>query len=75
MLKFGVVTNINPLMAKARVEFADDDMKSYWLPVIQKKTNKDSRIGQVPTIIIVRHHPTLGPSKQTQAMYYRLIIW
>lgn len=41
MLKFGVVTNINPLMAKARVEFADDDMKSYWLPVLQKKTNKD----------------------------------
>ena len=41
MLKFGVVTNINPLIAKARVEFADDDMKSYWLPVLQKKTNKD----------------------------------
>ena len=41
MLKFGVVTNINPLTAKARVQFADDDITSFWLPVIQHKTNKD----------------------------------
>lgn len=41
MLKFGIVTNINPLMAKARVEFADDGINSYWLPILQKKTLKD----------------------------------
>ena len=41
MLKFGVVTNINPLTAKARVQFADDDITSFWLPVLQQKTNKD----------------------------------
>ncbi len=40
MLKFGTVTNINPLTAKARVEFADDNMISYWLPILQKKTLK-----------------------------------
>ena len=41
MLRFGTVTNINPLTAKARVEFADDNMISYWLPILQKKTLKD----------------------------------
>ena len=41
MLKFGTVTNINSLTAKARVEFADDNMTSYWLPILQKKTSKD----------------------------------
>ena len=41
MLKFGTVTNINPLTARARVQFADDDMTSYWLPVLQTKTFKD----------------------------------
>lgn len=41
MLKFGTVTNINPLTAKARVEFADDNIISYWLPILQKKTLKD----------------------------------
>lgn len=41
MLKFGTVTNINPLTAKARIEFADDNMTSYWLPILQKKTLKD----------------------------------
>lgn len=41
MLKFGVVTAINPLTAKARVEFADDNILSYWLPILQKKTLKD----------------------------------
>ena len=41
MLKFGIVTNINPLTAKARVEFADDGMNSYWLPILQNKTFKD----------------------------------
>ena len=41
MLKFGTVTNINPLTARARVEFANDNMTSYWLPILQKKTLKD----------------------------------
>ena len=41
MLKFGTVTNINPKTAKARVEFADDNITSYWLTILQKKTLKD----------------------------------
>ena len=41
MLKFGIVTAINPLTAKARVEFAEDELISYWLPILQKKTLKD----------------------------------
>ena len=41
MLKFGTVTNINPLTARARVEFSNDNMTSYWLPILQKKTLKD----------------------------------
>lgn len=41
MLKFGTVTNINPLTAKARVQFSDDDITSYWLPILQHKTFKD----------------------------------
>ena len=41
MLKFGTITNINPLTARARVEFANDNMTSYWLPILQKKTLKD----------------------------------
>lgn len=41
MLKFGTVTNINPLTARAKVQFAEDNMSSYWLPILQKKTLKD----------------------------------
>lgn len=41
MLKFGTVTNINPMTAKARVQFAEDNITSYWLPILQKKTLKD----------------------------------
>ena len=41
MLKFGMVTNINPALAQARVQFADDDVLSYWLPILQQKTQKD----------------------------------
>ena len=41
MLKFGTVTNINPMTAKARVQFAEDDLTSYWLPIIQRKTLND----------------------------------
>lgn len=41
MLKFGIVTNINSALAQARVQFADDDVLSYWLPILQQKTQKD----------------------------------
>lgn len=41
MLKFGIVTNINPTLVQARVQFADDDVLSYWLPILQQKTQKD----------------------------------
>lgn len=41
MLKFGIVTNINPALAQARVQFADDDILSFWLPILQQKTQKD----------------------------------
>lgn len=41
MLKFGIVTNINPTLAQARVQFAEDDILSYWLPILQQKTLKD----------------------------------
>lgn len=40
-MRFGTVTNINPFEVKARVQFAEDDMTSYWLPVLQTKTLKD----------------------------------
>ena len=46
MLKFGTVTNINPMTAKARVQFADDNITSYWLPILQKKTLKDFLSGK-----------------------------
>lgn len=41
MLRFGIVTQINPKLAKARVNFGDDDLTSFWLPVLQSKTLKD----------------------------------
>ena len=41
MLRFGTVTSINPKTARARVQFAQDNMISYWLPVLQNKTFKD----------------------------------
>lgn len=47
MLKFGTVTNIDVATAKARVQFADDDLQSFWLPVIQAKTNKDKHFALV----------------------------
>lgn len=47
MLKFGIVTTINPLTAKARVQFSDDDITSYWLPVLQQKTLKDKYYSMV----------------------------
>lgn len=41
MLRFGIVSQINPILAQARVNFGDDDSTSFWLPVIQTKTLKD----------------------------------
>ena len=41
MLRFGIVSQINPVLAQARVNFADDESTSYWLPIIQNKTMKD----------------------------------
>lgn len=47
MLKFGKVTAISPLTARARVEFSEDNLTSYWLPVLQQKTNKDKYYSMV----------------------------
>ena len=41
MLRFGIVSQINLVLAQARVNFADDESTSYWLPIIQSKTMKD----------------------------------
>nr|DAU52952.1 MAG TPA: baseplate assembly protein [Caudoviricetes sp.] len=41
MLRFGIVSQINPLLVQARVNFGDDDSTSFWLPVLQTKTLKD----------------------------------
>ena len=41
MLRFGIVSQINPVLAQARVNFGDDESTSYWLPIIQSKTMKD----------------------------------
>lgn len=40
MLRFGIVTQINPITVQARVSFEDDNSISYWLPVMQTKTLK-----------------------------------
>lgn len=41
MLRFGIVSQINPLSVQARVSFEDDESTSFWLPVLQTKTLKD----------------------------------
>ncbi len=41
MLKFGTVSAVNPITARAKVQFIEDDMTSYWLPILQKKTLHD----------------------------------
>ena len=41
MLRFGIVSQINPLTVQARVNFQDDNSTSYWLPILQTKTLKD----------------------------------
>ena len=41
MLRFGIVSQINPVLAQARVNFGDDESTSFWLPILQTKTLKD----------------------------------
>ena len=41
MLRFGIVSQINPVLAQARVNFKDDESTSFWLPILQTKTLKD----------------------------------
>lgn len=41
MLRFGIVTNINEKECRARVQFDSDELSSYWLFVMQAKTQKD----------------------------------
>ena len=41
MSRFGTITAINPLTARARVQFAQDNMTSFWLPILQAKAFKD----------------------------------
>lgn len=41
MLRFGIVSQINPVLVQARVNFGDDESTSFWLPVLQTKTLKD----------------------------------
>ena len=41
MLRFGIVSQIDPINVQARVSFVDDESTSYWLPVLQTKTLKD----------------------------------
>lgn len=41
MLRFATVTSIDPINVKAKVQFAQDNMSSFWLPVLQTKTLKD----------------------------------
>lgn len=41
MLRFGIVSQIDPINVQARVSFEDDESTSFWLPIIQTKTLKD----------------------------------
>lgn len=41
MLRFGIISQINPVLVQARVNFGDDDSTSFWLPILQTKTLKD----------------------------------
>ncbi len=40
MLRFGIVSQIDPINVQARVSFEDDESTSFWLPVLQTKTLK-----------------------------------
>ena len=41
MLRFGIVSQIDPINVQARVSFEDDESTSYWLLILQTKTLKD----------------------------------
>ena len=41
MLRFGIVSQINPISVQSRVKFGDDESTSFWLPILQTKTMKD----------------------------------
>lgn len=41
MLRFGIVSQIDPTNVQARVSFEDDESTSFWLPILQTKTLKD----------------------------------
>ena len=41
MLRFGIVSQIDPINVQARVSFEDDESTSFWLPVLQTKTLKE----------------------------------
>lgn len=41
MLRFGIVSQIDPIKVQARVSFEDDESTSFWLPILQTKTLKD----------------------------------
>jgi len=41
VLRFGIVSQIDPINVQARVSFEDDESTSYWLPILQTKTLKD----------------------------------
>ena len=38
MLRFGIVSQIDPINVQARVSFEDDESTSFWLPIIQTQT-------------------------------------
>ena len=48
MLRFGTITSINPKTARAKVQFANDGMNSYWLAVLQNRTFKDKFYSMPP---------------------------
>lgn len=48
MLRFGTVTSINPKTARARVQFAEDGMNSYWLAVLLNRTLHDKFYSMLP---------------------------
>lgn len=41
MLRYGIVTNIDEKECRARVQFGSDELTSYWLAILQAKTQKD----------------------------------
>ncbi len=49
MLRFGIVSQINPITVQARVSFEDDESTSFWLPVLQTKILKDRLIISYPS--------------------------